>query len=416
VNPAGNNPPTVNITSPANGAMFTAPANITINASASDTDGSVTQVQFFQGATLLGTDTTAPYSFTRTGVPAGSYSLTGKATDNGGATTTSSAVGITVNPPGNNPPTVSITSPANGATFTAPANITINATASDSDGSVTQVQFFQGATLLGTDTTAPYSFTWTSVPTGSYSLTAKATDNLGATTTSSAVSITVTGGGSPVPSDGLASVSYNQATNRIITAGWEYDAAGNQTRLMRADGTWQRHVFDAAGRLVKVQDNASQTQIINTYGASNHRLIEQIGDESSNQRTYYAFQGDSVVAEFEETAAAPTTPRWVKSYVYRGARLLAVSNSGCKNSVSKGKPGGGVYHRGLLAEEEASSCFKVLWALSQDYLTNSTGTSSDLCINQVRIYKIIYNNIANEIQSSIPSHNSGAHLDILLFN
>src|SRR5262245_967726 len=48
----------------------------------------------------------------------------------------------------NNPPTVSITSPANGATFTAPANITINATASDSDGTVTMVDFYQGTTLL----------------------------------------------------------------------------------------------------------------------------------------------------------------------------------------------------------------------------------------------------------------------------
>jgi YD repeat-containing protein len=82
--------------------------------------------------------------------------------------------------------------------------------------------------------------------------------------------------GSVVPRDGLASVSYDQTTNRINTSGWDYDAAGNQTRVQRADGSWQRHVYDAAGRLVKVQDNASQTQIIYTYGASNHRLIERL--------------------------------------------------------------------------------------------------------------------------------------------
>ncbi len=89
---------------------------------------------------------------------AGSYSLTAKATDNSGSVTTSTAVSVTVNAPANVAPTVSITSPANGATFTAPASITINATASDSDGTLTRVEFFQGTTKLGEDTTAPYSF------------------------------------------------------------------------------------------------------------------------------------------------------------------------------------------------------------------------------------------------------------------
>jgi len=192
----GNNPPTVSITSPISGATFTAPASVTISASASDSDGTVTQVQFYQGSTLLGTDTSSPYSYAWNSVGQGSYSLTAVATDNGGATTTSTAVNITVNPAGNNPPTVSITAPVGGATFTAPASITINASASDSDGTVTQVQFYQGSTLLGTDTSSPYSYAWNSVAAGSYSLTARATDDDGATTTSSpAVNITVSGGG-----------------------------------------------------------------------------------------------------------------------------------------------------------------------------------------------------------------------------
>jgi len=90
-----------------------------------------------------------------------------------------------------NPPAVSITSPADGAAFNAIANILINASASDSDGSISKVDFYQGAALLGTDTTAPYSYNWTNVPEGNYILTAKATDDDGAVTTSSAVSITV---------------------------------------------------------------------------------------------------------------------------------------------------------------------------------------------------------------------------------
>jgi beta-glucanase (GH16 family) len=185
-----NNPPTVSITSPIDGTTVTAPAIVTINATAADSDGTISKVDFYRGATLLGTDTSAPYSYAWTSV-AGSHSITAVATDNGGAVTTSEAVGITVNPAPNVPPTVSITSPTNGATFAAPASITINASAADSDGTVTQVEFYQGTTLLYTDTSAPYSYTWTGVPVGSYSLTAKATDNSGAVTTSTAVGITV---------------------------------------------------------------------------------------------------------------------------------------------------------------------------------------------------------------------------------
>jgi pectate lyase len=252
--PPTNNPPTVSITSPANGATFTAPANITINASASDSDGSVTKVEFYQGSTLLGTDTTSPYSYTWSNVPAGSYSLTADATDNGGAVTTSSAVNITVNTAGNTPPTVSITSPANGATFTAPASVTINATASDSDGTVSKVEFYRGGTtLLGTDTTSPYSYAWTNVAAGSYSLTAKATDNGGAVTTSSVVNITVTTGGAPgaLPfSDGFESGNFTaggwttQNTNATVTTAAKYTGTYG---AKLAGTTWIEKAVSTAG-------------------------------------------------------------------------------------------------------------------------------------------------------------------------
>jgi chitinase len=186
----GNVFPSVSISSPANGATFTTGSNITINASASDSDGSVSKVDFYSGTTLLGTDTSSPYSFTWNAVAAGSYSLTAKATDNQSAVTTSSAVSITVGST-NNPPTASITSPTGGASFTAPASIVINANATD-DGSVSKVDFYNGTTLLGTDTSSPYSFTWSNVAAGSYSLNVKATDNTNLVTTSSSISITVT--------------------------------------------------------------------------------------------------------------------------------------------------------------------------------------------------------------------------------
>ena len=71
---------------------------------------------------------------------------------------------------------MALTSPANGATFTAPATITLTASASDPENQLARVEFYHGSTLLGTDTTSPYSFTWSSVPAGSYTLTAVAVD------------------------------------------------------------------------------------------------------------------------------------------------------------------------------------------------------------------------------------------------
>jgi hypothetical protein len=90
----------------------------------------------------------------------------------------------------NPPPTVSLTGPANGATYTAPASIDFTATAAD-DGSVTGVAFYQNGALVGTDATSPYSLNWPNVAAGTYVLTAVATDNLGATTPSNAVTVTV---------------------------------------------------------------------------------------------------------------------------------------------------------------------------------------------------------------------------------
>lgn len=292
--------PTVSITSPTEGSNFSAPASITINATAADANGTVSKVEFFNGTTLLGEDATSPYSYVWTGVAAGTYSVTAKATDNSSLSTTSIPINITVTTPstdgycgtvangdykykaetnngivtitfkpltpiagcayvfayvregatgaypgaamtaagsdfvftkpvangvplsiyftyqtppagernssatphsytvGTNctgitgsAPTISITSPTNNANFTEPATITLNANAADADGTVSKVEFFNGATLIGTDATSPYSVNWASVPAGTYNVSAKATDNSGLTTISSLVKINV---------------------------------------------------------------------------------------------------------------------------------------------------------------------------------------------------------------------------------
>jgi uncharacterized protein (DUF2141 family) len=190
----GNIPPTVSITSPVNGAVFSPGSNITIIANASDADGTVSSVAFYRGTTLLGTDNASPYSFTWNNVAAGSYVLTAVATDNGGAKTTSAPVNISVSSGGgggNQPPVVTITSPSNGAVFRRGSDITITANASDPDGNIVRVAFYRNSNLLGIDNSSPYSFRWRNVSSGSYTLTAVATDNGGLTSTSPLVSITI---------------------------------------------------------------------------------------------------------------------------------------------------------------------------------------------------------------------------------
>ncbi|MCU0428383.1 MAG: carbohydrate-binding protein [Cytophagaceae bacterium] len=101
-------------------------------------------------------------------------------------------------------PTVSITAPTNGSSYTSPAAITINASASDADGTITRVEFFNGATKLGEDLTVPYSFVWNISTSGTYQLTAIATDNAGGTRTSTAVAVTVSSGATQTPYGGIA--------------------------------------------------------------------------------------------------------------------------------------------------------------------------------------------------------------------
>jgi hypothetical protein len=93
---AANLPPSLTMTAPSNGAVFTAPTTIAVSANASDTDGWVKDVAFYANGMSIGVDATAPYSISWSDVAAGSYTLTAVATDNVGLKTTSNAIHITV--------------------------------------------------------------------------------------------------------------------------------------------------------------------------------------------------------------------------------------------------------------------------------------------------------------------------------
>ncbi|MBC7390579.1 MAG: carbohydrate-binding protein [Opitutaceae bacterium] len=390
--------PTVSLTSPSNNTTYSAPANVNLSANASDANGTISKVEFYNGTTKLGEDLSSPYTYSWTGVGAGTYAITAKATDNAGSVTTSNSANITITStptpsatlspfsgtptsipgrieaekydlggsgvaysdadaansgaqfrndgvdieatidagsgynigwtaagewlkysvnvsssgkydlkvrvasgaagksfhiemngtnisgsisvpntggwqtwqtitipglnltqgnqvmrvyfdtdginlnyvefgtavssvpsnPANSAPTVSITSPANNSSFTAGTPIQVNASASDKDGSVSKVEFFQGSTKLGEDLSSPYSYTISGLTAGTYSLTAKATDNAGASTTSAVVSITVNATTTPTPTPtGCATQALPPASQFVVRNSWSDNTNGS---------------------------------------------------------------------------------------------------------------------------------------------------------------------------------------------
>lgn len=143
--------------------------------------------------------------------------------------------------------------------------------------------------------------------------------------------------GSAIPRDGIANLSYDKNTNRITTAGYEYDAAGNQTRALSADGqTWLRYEYDSANRLsvVKADDGITYLQGFQ-YSPSGGRLMNY--DYIANEFILYANLGGTTLAEYREyTQGVPT---WTKSYTYLGDSMLStISNVNGSESVEYNHP------------------------------------------------------------------------------
>lgn len=142
----------------------------------------------------------------------------------------------------NIPPTVSITSPANGATFNPGDNIAIAAAASDSDGTVSKVEFYVDSNLISTDTTSPYNATWSNATSGNHTLTAVATDNSGGVTSSAPISITV--GSSPISRGLTSGVSWgstktwtqNTSASDNLMLVFVRDDSGNVTSVTNSNG------------------------------------------------------------------------------------------------------------------------------------------------------------------------------------
>jgi hypothetical protein len=247
-----NLPPSVAISSPTDGAHFPLGSTVNLLAAASD-DTTVAAVEFHLDGpfgTFLGRAMSSPYAMSWSGMSAGTYSIVAVATDDRGASTTSSIVHVTIDP--NSAPSVALTSPANGTSFSWPATIPLAATANDSDGTISRVDFYSGSGLIGSATTTPYAATWTNVPAGAYSLTAKAVDNLGAVTTSATVNVTVASNAPPA----VTLAGPNPAGPYFAPASIQLTATASD-----ADGTIASVEFRANGALIGTATSAPYTML-----------------------------------------------------------------------------------------------------------------------------------------------------------
>ena len=213
--PVTNQPPLVTITSPTKSLTFTEPATITVEATASDADGSVVKVEFYSSNSKFGEATSLPYSYAWKNVTAGTYTIYAIATDNSGSKTVSEAVTVIVEKSAqtvNRLPVIDITytTPGKSGKPKKHDNILLKASVYDPDGTILNVEFKSGDVTLAVVDAAPYLYTLQDVDTGTYVITAIATDNLYASTVSSPIVIDVTENGeypaiislSPNPNNG----------------------------------------------------------------------------------------------------------------------------------------------------------------------------------------------------------------------
>ena len=285
-------PPTVSISGPAAGATVSGTVSVTANAS--DNVG-VASVQFqLDGANAGTLDTAAPYSFSwdTTKSSNGAHSLTAIAKDAAGNTKTSAAVSVTVQNATSDttPPTVSISAPAGGATVSATVSVTANA--SDNVG-VASVQFqLDGANVGSLDTAAPYSFSWdtTKSANGSHALRAIAKDAAGNSTTSAAVTVTVsnavdttapsvpTGLTAAAISSSQITLNWTASTDNVAVTGYRIFRAGAQVGTSTSTSyqdsglsastqySYTVAAFDAAGNVSAQSASASATTQAGTTG------------------------------------------------------------------------------------------------------------------------------------------------------
>ncbi len=205
-------------------------------------------------------------------------------------------------------PTVALTAPTNGAKLIAPVTIPLAATATPNGTGVTisKVEFYNGTTLVATILTAPYTFNWLNVPVGTYNLTAKAYDSLGATAVSATVTVTVT---------------VMSKIGVFLNGQWYLDANGNGVWDVGID---KNYTFGVTGDIpVSGNWNGTGTTKIGVYNNGNW-VLDMTGSGvtgAGNVNQYFGYAGAiPVTGDWNGSGITkigvydPTTTTWYLDY------------------------------------------------------------------------------------------------------
>ena len=180
----------------------------------------------------------------------------------------------------NNPsPVVSITSPINNTTFTAPETVTINADATVSSGNISKVEFFQGVTKLGEDLTAPYSYSWINAASGTYAIKAIATTDANNSTVSTVVNITV----------GAAVCTNNLEPNASLVAAITITTSSTLISQIAAatDADWFKFTPTASGKITITLSTLPFDYDISLNDANGTELIRSENSGTANESFFY---------------------------------------------------------------------------------------------------------------------------------
>jgi beta-glucanase (GH16 family) len=276
-------------------------------------------------------------------------------------------------------PTVNLTSPAGGATFAEPATITIAANAADTDGSVSKVEFYNGGNLLGTATTSPYNFTWRGVAAGTYTITAKATDNGGTVTTSAAVSVRV---------NGTPPVTTNLAINKSATVSSAETAALPGSAAVDGNGTtrWSSGAGDPQWIYVDLGVSYDVNQVKVTWEAAYGKdYLVQLSPDATTWTTIKTVTGNTALVN--DHTGLTGAGRYVRIYgtargtdygysiyeleVYGTANNGSVNGTACTKTVANGD----------YQYEVTSSAGNVTWK----FVPLAPIAGSSLCLLHVKV-------------------------------
>ncbi|MEM9885872.1 MAG: Ig-like domain-containing protein [Bacteroidota bacterium] len=312
VNSGTGGSPVVSFVTPTDGQQFPAGSDVVVEVDATDPDGSIASVDLFLNGVFVRTEGIAPYEW---GLPTqndpllanmspGTYTLEAIATDNNG-NMTSETITFVVTGVGNMPPMVSFTTPTDGQTFQEGTNLNIEASASDSDGTIAGVELFYEGVSQGTDNNAPYQWTVNNLVAGTRTLQVVATDNDGATAQETiTITVSMAGSGDPIvtistPADGANFPVGTDLT--VMASATDSDGIknirlllnGSTVRVIQGDsGTWSPANGDS--ELANLQAGSYEIKVAAVDDSGNNNVGETIHNITVGGTATNAIDGRSV--------------------------------------------------------------------------------------------------------------------------